>query len=487
MLQTIERAFAYEEHSSDSVVVEPVITDAVLERVERDAIPIALERTFATDAGGELSVPVDDTGLSDAGTLPEVAETPQGDSTSDSPPESVQPSDGAGVVTDSGQLPEDINTSPPPLTVDESIQTDLLSSSTEEVIDVLATSTPTLTVESDQMIQFNKNNCVAVEDGSFYCQKATTTEAVADEGLYALPDADGDLELYLKRADELRQLTFNTVDDASPYYDPASDTIVWHRFIDERYQIMVMDVASGEEVQLTDTSTNNMEAFRYDNIIVWQYWANNAWQIMFYDGDTITQLTDTFEHNLAPVVRNGLVVWHRITNGVKTIEVYDISTASFMTIEDEGGGTITNPRMVLVFDSTTLDGDVVTKGYDLITGEITDFVAPPVSVPDEIPTPDPMEETRALVQTKSTGRESSESSEIDGVGATSPNGLIPDVASSTPSNIAGTTLTLDLSTSTFEIVPESVAPVVLPVDVIPDLIIPSFNASSSQNGDTVVE
>ncbi len=468
-LQTFERALANEVVEESATSLSPLITDDLIERVESDAVPIAIER--AETPTEDVLIP------------PEITEAEpvnQPDPTTipiDTSPPPPQIEDGTSVP----ESPPDIGTT----TLDETLTEEI---SPESLLVDTGTSTPTLTVESDQMIQFNKNSCVAVEDGSFYCQKASTSVAVADEGLYSLPDADGDLEIYLKRAGELTQLTRNTVDDASPYYDPASDTIVWHRVIDERYQIMVMDVASGEETQLTDTSTNNMEPFRSDNIIVWQHWENNAWQIMFFDGQTIAQLTDTVEHNLAPVVRNGLVVWHRITNGVKTIEVYDISTASFMTIEDEGGGTVTNPRMVLVFDSTMDNGDTVTKGYDLVTGEITEFETEPAPLPEEIPTPDPIEEARALVQSKSTGRESGENIDTDLTGSTTPMIDPPiDAVASSSSVTAGTTLTLDLSSATSSMVTElpQVAP--LPADYITDVVVPPYQATSSQDIDTVVE
>jgi hypothetical protein len=245
-------------------------------------------------------------------------------------------------------------------------------------------------------------------------------------------------------------------------------------------------MASGEERLLTDTSTNNMEPFRADNIIVWQYWDNDAWQIMLYDGETATQLTNTSEHNLAPVVRNNLVVWHRILYSEKTIEVYDLNSRAFMTIRDDNGGTISNPRMVLVYDAAMDSGETVTRGYDLVTGEITSFEAEPTPLPEEIPDPDTTGETRALLTAKSTSEEEAiEGVPADGSNASStPPDLELNLATSTASIASTTDLTLDL-TSVAETV---IADMALEPEVqIPDLVVTPFTPPASPTVIPVVE
>jgi len=313
---------------------------------------------------------------------------------------------------------------------------------------------------------------VAVADGSYYCRERESKPATAADGLFSLPDATGDLEIFLQRDGELRQLTNNQVDDASPQYDAMSDTMVWHRLVDDRYQIIVYDLASGEEFQLTDTASNNMEPFRADKYIVWQHWSNNAWQIMLYDGETIELLTDTSEHNIAPNIRNGLVVWHRVTgNNEQTIEVYDIMAQSYFTISDtDAGGEVSNPRMVLVFESTLPSGDVVTKGFDLVTGEVTTFSQTPTELPTEIPEPDATGEVRALIQNKPM-TEDDDVVDTDPVPGVPP----PDTGTSTSTSLASTTTpTLDLDLRALdEIVPTST------IDVaIPDVVIPPFSEAA---------
>lgn len=475
LLQTIERAYANEPAPPPEPNLPVTITDEAVatiqdefsERIEPTSEPAAPEVLPDTPAPSEP---------------PPVAEAPtepavpvEAEPVVDNPPSDPNPETTSGG--EESVLPE---TDP----VIETASTTDTSTSTATTTDP---TTPTLTVESDQMIQFNKDNCLAVEDGSFYCQIATTTPAAEEQGLFSLPDSDGDLEIYIKNNSGMQQITFNTVDDASPYYDPASDSLVWHRLIDERYQIVVYDMASGEERQLTDTSTNNMEPFRADNIIVWQYWDNDAWQIMLFDGETANQLTNTSEHNLAPVVRNNLVVWHRIQYNEKTIEVYDLNSQAFMTIRDDNGGTISNPRMVLVYDAAMEDGAIETRGYDLVTGEITSFAAEPAPLPAEIPDPDNTGETRALLSSKST---SEEEAATDGLGtgdnnaSSTPPDLELDLATTTVTTASTTILTLDLTEvetlDVADVVPE-------PVATIPDLVVAPFTPEASPTVIPVVE
>lgn len=272
---------------------------------------------------------------------------------------------------------------------------------------------------SDSVVQFDKDSCVSVSDGSFYCQSKAAEDSVRADGVYAFPDKDGDLEIFVQLDKELTQLTFNTDDDSSPYFDSESNTMVWHRLINDRYQIISYDVETGTETQLTDDSVNNMEPTRSGKFTVWQHWDNN-WEVVLFDGSSKHQLSHSVEHDVSPSIRNGLVVWYKLTDGAdKSIQLYNIKTKEFTVIEDTDGGTISNPRMVVVYETTYENGDVVTKGYDLATGEIISLDAVPVELPDTLPNPDATGETRALLQVKVSTKE-------DGDGElTSPTSLPP--------------------------------------------------------------
>lgn len=483
----------------DTSALPPQITDDLIDRID-DADPEPLPDTEIESA--LLSVTPSEEAREEEVTLPSATDsiassTEMDGSSSGSSPYSIEsetdtssstPSTNESGSSTTPVIPsEPIDTSQPPNddTGTTTVPTDPTSPIPSGDLDVVAaTSTPSattteptattseivlpyVTVESDQVVQFDKTDCVSVADGSYYCRERESVPATAADGLFSLPDATGDLEIFLQRDGKLRQLTNNQVDDASPQYDAMSDTMVWHRLVNDRYQIIVYDLASAEEFQLTDTASNNMEPFRSDKYIVWQHWSNNAWQIMLYDGEKIELLTDTTEHNIAPNIRNGLVVWHRVTgNNEQTIEVYDIMAGSYFTINDtDVGGEVSNPRMVLVFESTLPSGDVVTKGFDLVTGEVTTFSQTPTELPSKIPEPDATGEVRALIQNK-------QITEDDDVVDTDPIPGVPppDTASSTTQN-GSATPGLDLDLRSAEQVVSTTT-----IDVaIPDVVVRPFS------------
>lgn len=296
---------------------------------------------------------------------------------------------------------------------DEEIQ-DLIITS-DEIPDVvveeeLATSTENTVaisnVYSDATMQFNKSDCVTVEDGSFYCQVTKQESTEVADGLFAMQDIDGDLEIFVRKAGELTQLTFNKVDDAAPYFDSSSNSIVWHRLIDDRYQIISYALTVKEEIQLTADAVNNMEPSRSGANTVWQRWNNDNWDIVLYDGTETKFITDSGMHDIAPKVKGDLVMWNRLhPDTTQTIELYDITTKEFTTISDTEGGALSNPRMVLVYETEFENGDKITKGYDVETGEITPITSKPAEIPDELPDPDATGETRALLPIKNPTKE----------------------------------------------------------------------------------
>lgn len=353
--------------------------------------------------------------------------------------------------------------------------------------------------QSDSEIQFNKNDCVTVSDGSFYCQPKEKMEKVTvDDGFYSLPDDGGDFEIYLKKDGKLNQITFNDVDDSAPYYDAKSNSLVWHRLVDDRFQIISYDLSVNQEVQLTTGSENNMEPTRSGKYTVWQRWNKNNWDIVLYDGTEVRFLSTSPEQDIAPKIKGDYVMWNRLLpTGGQEIQLYDVQNDEYTTISDEDGGSLSNPRMVLVYESEFQNGDVITKGYDMFTGKITPLSTKPVDLPSKIPLPETTGETKALLQPKGTSKEDIENSST----------IVPGVSSgNNDPNQTMSTSTLDMSTSTLNtnfstttIMTEPSGTIVTPDTKIPtnmseldrdqfDLIIPAYTPqSTSTSGASISE
>jgi hypothetical protein len=423
LLQPIERIYASEITSTNNVETTPInlavdagLSDEITDNeVGSPAVDSISGITSEVDAESENVEAPEESEVSNMST----ADDSESDTSATDDP---SPEGGEGTAdSNNGIGPNTATTSTTTVFTEEEIQ-DLITDADElpdaEMVQSTTSATTTenlvaiSNVYSDAVMQFNRNDCVTVEDGSFYCQNKKTETEQGTDGMYALQDKDGDLEIFLQKNGELAQLTFNTVDDASPVFDAKSNTIVWHRLVDERYQIISFDLETNTEVQLTADNVNNMEPSRSGDYTVWQRWHNNNWDIVLYDGSETKFLTDSSLHDIAPNVKGDLVMWNRLSSdNTQTIELYDLVTGEYTTITDEEGGALSNPRMVLVYETQFANGDVVTKGYDVKTGEVTSLANDPGELPEELPEPDPMDETRALVQPKNPVKEDSELSD----------------------------------------------------------------------------
>lgn len=390
--------------------------------------------------------------------------------------ESTVPINGGDSSDEDGSESDLATSTPEGVIPDEYNLSDGLGTTTpEEITEAsLASTTATSTVDSPELpinlsysdteFTFNKQECTELASGSFYCLKHQ--ENMLDDALFSAPDADGDLEIFLVRSNEQVQITNNLVDDASPYFDTNSNSIVWHKLINDRYQIISYDIDTGIEEQISRGSTNNMEPTRQGKYTVWQRWGGSSWDIVLFDGKTEQLITESTAHDIAPYIHGSLVVWNRYgTTKEKTIEMFDIMSQTYVTVNDPEGLSVTNPRMVFIYDSLHPNGDVVTKGFDMITREFIDLGAVPKSLPDELPASDSTGETRALIQSKPTVK--SEIEDLTNASSTPTAGPDPLL----PSNSDVTSpLVLDLTATTSASLLELPAP----IDVDFDLLIPSY-------------
>ena len=329
----------------------------------------------------------------------------------------------------------------------------------------------------ENRFSFAKGECASVGDEMFYCAKAdsATTTTTHTDRVFAAPDAEGDKEIYIEKDAVVAPISSNMIDDDAPYYDALSDTIVWHRLIDGRYQIVSYDIDSEEETQLTNDRYNNMAPSRYDNLTVWQGWVGNDWEIFLLQDNELMMITDNTTHDITPNVNGTHIIWQSFETGVWQMKVYDIRTKQISTIEDTDGGSVQNPRFVLVYDTKFESGDVETRGYDLVSGEVIALGAAPTSVPKEIPDPDQTGEKRALVSSQTQPKTKvDEGDGSDGVG-----GGGDDVPENDFTDVVIPALE---STSTDSVLPTD-------VNSIEDILVPSIvteNATSTAHIEDII-
>jgi len=401
-------------------------------------------------------------------------------------------------TSDSGEITTEENTDISDLineeiiaeTIDDNLSDDVTEVGVEEnpseqiapeMIDDRQTTYETISyTQSDTAFSFNKDECTRLASGSFYCLKPQANQL--EDALFSAPDEGGDLEIFLVRGGTQVQITNNNMDDAAPYYDQNTDTIVWHRLVEDRFQIISYDVEKQQELQLTQTSENNMEPTRQGDYTVWQRWVDDGWNIILLEGDKETQLTKTTSHNIAPYIHGSLVVWNRHSqDGKKTIEMYDIQSKTYVTVDDPDGLSVSNPRMVFVYDSLHPNGDIVTKGYDVLAKKFINLGSLPRELPKEIPPTDSTGETRALIQSKPGVK--SEVEETINSGTTTPTTIIPPTP---PSNASSTeSMTLDLTITIAPVAVVNIVEEITPSEF--DIVIEPFIASEATSSTSVQE
>ena len=359
---------------------------------------------------------------------------------------------------------------------DSQADTDEATSSEQVVLQptVVDAMQNTLTTD-DNRFTFSKSECTSVGGGTYYCTDATNTPTVTyTDRVFSAIDVEGDKEIFIEKEGTITQITSNQYDDDAPYYDELSNTIVWQRLIDGRYQIILYDVVSGSETQLTNDRYNNMAPNRFGDIIVWQGWVGNDWEIFMLSGDELTMLTDNTTHDITPSVNGDYIVWQSFESGAWKMKVYDIRTKQIQTIEDSEGGSIENPRFVLMYDTKYETGDVETRGFDLKSGEVVPLGAKTAPVPTQIPDPDQTGEERALLITPTAPVKTKVESESDGTDggpvppsddtAVTPGDIVIPVFDGGATSTASTTLTAPAGTTT---------------EAIDDIIIPSPDTEST--------
>lgn len=297
---------------------------------------------------------------------------------------------------------------------------------------------------SDAEHAFSDQECIAVGDGSFYCSSAVEEQEYLADEIFAAPDSDGDKEIYIRIRGVETKITDNQVDDLSPTYDTVSHTMAWHRMINDRFQIIVFDYETGEERQLTAGVHNNMEPSVSGELVAWQSWDGHDWEVMLYDGTTTQKLSNNELPDINPYVSNDYVMWNTIHNGgEKAVVLYDITTGATEVIDDTDGAAIKNPRFILMYDAEYDNGDVVTRGVDIRSGEVIPLSATPYELPSEIPPVDETGETRALINGKVSTRDSEDTKELEpkdsNTGSSTPD--VPDAAFETLDLSASTTAT----------------------------------------------
>jgi hypothetical protein len=503
LLQPLAPVFAFGVGVENSEVPQTVEAEetpqTLVDSFGEEAAPVIDVKTPEGDGDGvsvDAGEPAESATLSEEGYVPQNPEPAEWDTTettqstegqfdsdaSEQVSEEAEPTTTSteSTSTSSTSLPTEVESdvaTTTGTTVTEGVPEETVEPVTTPLATTTATSTLPITVLQEPIVEhnagglkFDTKECVSVGDGAYYCSEIEKATDPLNDSVFAAPDSDGDLEIYVRLGGNESQLTSNNVDDSAPYYDALSERIVWHQLKNERFQIISYDLDSSEETVLTNTAYNNMEPVAYEEITLWQAWIGGNWEIMLFDGEQVMQLTNNTLQDVSPHMRGGYIVWQTQFADGWQVAVYDQESKKIEYIPSESGLKVENPRFVLVYDSTDNNGDVQTLGYDLDNKTVIALGSVPVELPDELPEPDQTGETRALIQNKQSSKE----------GELEVNDIIQgntNTSSSTQNN------TLDLTSSQ----PPTAISSSTTTDVIDDLIVAPYSTTTATSADPIVE
>lgn len=348
--------------------------------------------------------------------------TPQMSIETESPQEDIEESESTTTATSTSDIGieeiviEELE-STEPVIVATTTEPDMQSATATVPVPVQ----PTAFAQDLNLKSFPKEACITTGDGMFYCKEPTEAPGIlGSDRVFSAPDNEGDKEIFVERDGEVTQISFNQYDDASPRFDEVSNTLVWHRLIEGRYQIIRYDIDTEEEIQLTNDLYNNMEPSQYGAVVTWQGWVGADWEIMLWEKGSTTMLTDNTIQDVAPRVMGDYILWESYEDGAWRVKVYDQRSKIIDTIANADGASVDNPRFVLVYDTKYENGDIETRGYDLDTGKTVPLSATPVQTPQDLPSPDQTGEDRALVQPQVSVKTKSATTTDSGAGGNNP-------------------------------------------------------------------
>ena len=277
---------------------------------------------------------------------------------------------------------------------------------------------------------FAGKECIYLNNGDdFYCFKSNkeSNASTSIENLgtiekgkvSSIRDSDGDREIFLYTNGKSVQITNNNWDDLFPAQDVSSLSIVWQSLINDRWQIMFYDQGMATTTQITDSNFNNMMPRIYGDIIVWQGWPQDNWEIFYAkknnnDEWIVKQITNNDYPDMFPKVMGNNIVWQAFSSeggsaparlasqreagrsggkdGGWHIFTYDIKSDAITKISATGIKN-ENPKFMIVWEEKGNGTTTRAFGYDLSSGEVVELNNN--EKPQEIPEP-PLKNDAAL-------------------------------------------------------------------------------------------
>jgi hypothetical protein len=131
-----------------------------------------------------------------------------------------------------------------------------------------------------------------------------------------------------------RQITVTSGNTNHIAYATDGPNIVWQAVDNGTGQIVLYNILSGTQTQLT-TDGINQSPFVHSGIVTWQTWDGSNWQIKYYDGIQVSQITQGTTSSTGAVTDGKQIIYAQQieTNQWRALS-YDISSGQTTTIAE---------------------------------------------------------------------------------------------------------------------------------------------------------
>ena len=212
------------------------------------------------------------------------------------------------------------------------------------------------------------------------------------------------------------------------------------------YADATLATGTPQAIQLTHSSESNFNPRVDGNDVVWQGWVDGNWEVFLAEHLTpenfiastsipkenqllgidhewkVTRITENTTHDMFPSIAGELITWQSFQDNAWNIYVYSMKTHATSQLSHSKDKS-EKPRFAITWDERSAEGGARMVGYDIASGKALDLTSEARQVNDEKPyskepqAPISQPNQAALPATTSTA--TSTTSKTDGDGASS--------------------------------------------------------------------
>ena len=150
------------------------------------------------------------------------------------------------------------------------------------------------------------------------------TEYLQSNQLYVATEiTDGYQQVFYEYEDNKIILTEGKNNHTNPV--SSDEYITWHKIVDGSAQLILYNVLTKAELQLSGYSVNQQQVMQRERV-VWEQWNNDRWQIMYFDGFSVRKLSSADTAVRAAIKDDQILYAQQNNAGEWRVLRYDIST-----------------------------------------------------------------------------------------------------------------------------------------------------------------